>query len=162
MSCGNLLDWRFTKKARLMSQDISSSTRQKKWNAMFCTNRPATYKESVVTMTETINDVLLMLEIWFFDVSRMKQGCTSLIRDGRDPSSCTRLHDQGHIAYSTLMARISQTPGISSIYDVFILSQPRHLHAVSHTGLLNPTCRISLSFPSCQLWHFRMASCEFS
>jgi hypothetical protein len=33
----------------------------------------------------------------------------------------------GRIAYSTLMARRFQTPGISSIYDVSILSQPRHL-----------------------------------
>jgi hypothetical protein len=49
-------------------------------------------------------------------------GCTSLIRDGRDPSSCSRLQDQGHMAYSTLMARRSQTPGISSIYASFTLS----------------------------------------
>jgi hypothetical protein len=47
---------------------------------------------------------------------------------GRDLSSCIRLQDQGRIAYSTLMARRSQTLRISSIHDIFILSQPRHLH----------------------------------
>jgi hypothetical protein len=91
MSCGNLLDWRYTKKARLMMQDISNSTRQKKSDAMFCSGRPATYKEFVVTMTGTYNDDLSTLEIWSFTASRMKPGYTGLIRDGRDPSSCTRL-----------------------------------------------------------------------
>jgi hypothetical protein len=74
------------------------------------------------------NNNLSTLEIWSFTASRMRPGCTSLIHDGRDPSSCTRLQDQSRIAYSTLMARRSQTPGILSIYAVFILSQPRHLH----------------------------------
>jgi hypothetical protein len=137
MSCGNLLNWRCTKKVRLMTQDISNSTRQKKPDAMFCSSRPTIYKASVVTMTGTFNDDLSTLEIWSFVASRMKLGCTSLIRDGSDPSSCTRLQDQGHITYSTLMARRSQTPTISSIYDVFILSQPRHFHAASYTELLN-------------------------
>jgi hypothetical protein len=40
-------------------------------------------------MTGTFNDALSTLEIWFFDVSRMKPGCTSLIHDGRGLSSCT-------------------------------------------------------------------------
>jgi hypothetical protein len=74
---------------------------------------------AIVTMTGTFNDTLSMLEVWFFDVSRMNPGCTSLIRDGRGPSSCTKLQDQGRSAYSTLRARSFQTPGISSIYDVF-------------------------------------------
>jgi hypothetical protein len=60
-------------------------------DATFCSSRLATYKESVVTTIETFNDALSTLEIWFFDVSRMKPDCTSLIHDGRGPSSCTRL-----------------------------------------------------------------------
>jgi hypothetical protein len=127
MSYGNLLDWRCTKKARLMTQDISNSTRQKKSDAMFCSSRPATYKASVVTTTGTFNDDLSTLEIRSFTTSRTKLGCTSLIRDGRELSLCTRLQDQGRIAYSTLMAKRSQTPRISSIYAIFMLSQPRHL-----------------------------------
>jgi hypothetical protein len=39
------------------------------------------------------NDELSTLEIWSFAASRMKPGYTSLIHDGRDPSSCTRLQD---------------------------------------------------------------------
>jgi hypothetical protein len=72
------------------------------------------------------NDALSMLEIWFFDESRMRLVCTSLIHDERGLSSCTRLLDQGCIAYNTLMARRFQTPQISGIYAIFILSQPRH------------------------------------
>jgi hypothetical protein len=72
-------------------QDISNSTRQKKSDAIFCSSRPTTYKESVITATETFNDALSILEIWFFAIFRMKLGYTSLIRDGRDPSSCARL-----------------------------------------------------------------------
>jgi hypothetical protein len=101
MSYGNLLDWRCTKKVRQMMQDISNSTRQKKLDAMFCFSQPATCKESIVTTTKTFNDALSTLEIWSFAASRMKLGCISLIRDGRDPSSCTRLQNQGRIAYST-------------------------------------------------------------
>jgi hypothetical protein len=78
-------------------------------------------------MIETFNDALSTLEIWFFDESRMKPSCTSLTCDGRGLSSCTRLQDLGRIAYSTLMAKRFLIPGISSIYIVFILSQPRHL-----------------------------------
>jgi hypothetical protein len=89
---------------------------------MFCFSQPATYKASVITMTGTFNNVLSMLEIWSFAASRMRPGYTSLIRDGRDPSSCLRLQDQGRIAYCTLMARRSQTPGISSTYAVSTLS----------------------------------------
>jgi hypothetical protein len=76
---------RCTKQARLMTQDISNSTRQKKSDAMFCSSRPATYKASVVITTRTFNDDLSMLEIWSFAASRMKPGYTSLIHDGRDP-----------------------------------------------------------------------------
>jgi hypothetical protein len=54
-------------------------------------------------------------------------GYTSLTRDGRGLSSCTRLQALGHIAYSILMARRFLIPGISSIYAVLILSQPRCL-----------------------------------
>jgi hypothetical protein len=87
----------------------------------------ATYKESVVTMIGTFNDAILLLETWFFDKSRMKPGYTSLTHDGRGSSSCTRLQDQGRITYSTLMVRSFLIRGISSIYAVFILSQPIHL-----------------------------------
>jgi hypothetical protein len=76
-------------------------------------------------MIGMFNDVLSMLDIWFFDESRMTLGYTSLTRDGRGLSSCTRLQALGHIAYSTLMARRFLIPGISSIYAVFILSQPK-------------------------------------
>jgi hypothetical protein len=127
VSCGSLLDWSCMKKARLTVQDISNLTQLRKSDAMSYSSRPATYKESVVTMIGTFNNALLTLEIWFFDESRMKSGCTSLIRDGRGLSSCTRLQDKDHISYSTLMTRRFQTPGISSIYAISILSQPRHL-----------------------------------
>jgi hypothetical protein len=123
MSCGNLLDWRCKKKARLMMQNISNLTQQKRSDAMFCFSQPATYKASIATTTGIFKKDLSMLEIWSFAASRMKPGCTSLIRYGRDPSSCSGLQDQGRIAYSTLMARRSQTPGISSIYAIFTLSQ---------------------------------------
>jgi hypothetical protein len=99
---------------------------------MFCSSWPTTYKVSVVTTTGTFNDDLSTLEIWSFAASRMKLGCTSLIRDGMDPSSCTRLQDQGRIAYSTLMAKRFQTPGILIIYAVFILSEPRHLRMATY------------------------------
>jgi hypothetical protein len=65
----------------------------RKSNATSCSSRPVTYKESVITMTRMFNDALSMLEIRFFDVSRMKPGCTSSIRDKRGLSSCTRLQD---------------------------------------------------------------------
>jgi hypothetical protein len=52
---------------------------------------PATYKASVFTMTGTFNNDLSILMIWSFATSRMRPGCTSLIHDGRDLSSCSRL-----------------------------------------------------------------------
>jgi hypothetical protein len=64
-----------------------------------------------------------MLEIWFFDESRMIPGNTSLIHDGKDLSLCTRLHALDLIAYSTRMAKRYQILGILSIYVVFILGQ---------------------------------------
>jgi hypothetical protein len=73
-------------------------------------------------MIGTFNDALSMLEIWFFDESRMTPGYTSLTRDGKGLLSCTRLQDLGRIAYGTLMARRFLIPGISSIYVVFILN----------------------------------------
>jgi hypothetical protein len=91
--CGSLLDWRRLKKARLTPQDISSSTQLRKPDAMSCSSRPATYKQSVVTRTGTFNDALSTLEMWFFHESRMKLGYTSLTQDGRGLSSCTRLQD---------------------------------------------------------------------
>jgi hypothetical protein len=54
-----------------------SSTQLRKSDAMFCSSRPATYKESVVTTTRMFNDALSTLEIWFFDESRMTLGYTS-------------------------------------------------------------------------------------
>jgi hypothetical protein len=110
MSCGNLLDWRCTKRARLMMQDILSLIQQKNSDAMLCFSQLATYKASVITTTGTFKQELSTLVIWSFAASRTRPGCTSLIHDGRDPSSCSRLQDQGRIAYSTLMARRSQTP----------------------------------------------------
>jgi hypothetical protein len=101
-----------------------------KLDASSCSSRLATYKESIVTMTGTFNDALSMLEIWFFDESRMTPGYISLTRDWRGLSSCTRLQDLGRIAYSTLMTRRFPIPGISSMYIVFILSQPRHFLSV--------------------------------
>jgi hypothetical protein len=73
------------------------------------------------------NDALSMLEIWFFGKSKMMQGYTSLTRDGKGLSLCTRLKALGRTAYSILMARRFLIPGISSIYAVFTLNQPRHL-----------------------------------
>jgi hypothetical protein len=76
-------------------QDISNLTRQKKSDAMFCFNWPATCKMSVVTTTGTFKQDLSILEIWSFTASIVKPGCTSLIRDGRYPSLGSRLQDQG-------------------------------------------------------------------
>jgi hypothetical protein len=75
------------KKARLIVQDISNLIQLRKSDVTSCSNRPATYKKSVVAMTGTSNDALSMLEILFCDESRMKPGCTSLTRDGRSLSS---------------------------------------------------------------------------
>jgi hypothetical protein len=79
------------KKARLTLQDISSSTQLRKSDAVHYCNRPATYKEFVITTIGTFNDALSMLEIWFFDKSRMILVYTSLTHDGKDLSLCTRL-----------------------------------------------------------------------
>ena len=90
---------------------------------MHCCSRPATYKEFVVTTTVTFNDALSMLEIWFFDESRMIPSYTSLSHDGKDLSLCTRLQALDLIAYSTRMARMYQIHGILNIYVGFILDQ---------------------------------------
>jgi hypothetical protein len=73
-------------------------------------------------MTRTFSDTLSMLEVWFFDESRMTLDYTCLTRDGKGLTSCTRLQSLGHIVYSTLMAWRFLILGISSIYAVFILS----------------------------------------
>jgi hypothetical protein len=104
-------------------QDISSSTQLKKSDAMYCCNRPATYKEFVVTITGTFNDALSTLEIWFFDESGIILVYTSLIHDGKDLSSCTRLQALNLIAYNARMARRYQILGILNIYVGFILNQ---------------------------------------
>jgi hypothetical protein len=114
--------------ARLTLQDISSSTQLRKLDTTSCSSRPATYKESVITTTGTFNNALSMLEIWFFDESRMTPVYTTLTCDGKGLSSCTRLQALGHIGYSTLMARRFLIPGISNA--IFILNQPRHLLTV--------------------------------
>jgi hypothetical protein len=90
---------------------------------MYCSSRPATYKEFVVTTTGTFNNALSTLEIWFFDESRMIPGYTSLTHDGKDLLLCTRLQALDLIAYSTQMARRYQILRILSIYVVFILDQ---------------------------------------
>jgi hypothetical protein len=46
-----------------------------------------------------------MLEIWFFDESRMILVYTSLTHDGKDLSLCTRLQALDFIDYSTRMSR---------------------------------------------------------
>jgi hypothetical protein len=71
-------------------------------------------------MTGTFNGALSMLEIRFFDESRMILGYTSLTHGGKDLSSCTRLQALDLIGYSTWMAKMYQTHGILSIYVDFI------------------------------------------
>jgi hypothetical protein len=61
MSYGNLHDWTCRKKVRLMMQDISNLTQQKKSDAMSCSSRPATYKAFVVTMIGTFKKDLSTL-----------------------------------------------------------------------------------------------------
>jgi hypothetical protein len=78
-------------------------------------------------MTGTFNGALSMLEIRFFDESRMILGYTSLTHGGKDLSSCTRLQALGCIAYNILTPRRFLIPRISSIYAVFILDQPGYL-----------------------------------
>jgi hypothetical protein len=108
-------------KARLTLQDISSLTQPRKSDATYCSSRFATYKEFIVTATGTFSNALSMLEIWFFDKSRMTPDYTSLTHDGRDISLCKRLQALHLIAYSTLMAKRYQILGILRIYVVFIL-----------------------------------------
>jgi hypothetical protein len=62
-----------------------------------------------------------MLEIWFFDESRMIPGFTSLTHDGKDLSLCTRLQALDLIACKTRMARRYQIHGILNVYIGFIL-----------------------------------------
>jgi hypothetical protein len=104
-------------------QDISNLTQLRKSDAMYCSSRPVTYKSFIVTTTGTFNDALSTLEIWFFDESRMILGYTSLTRNGKDLSLCTRLHALDLIAYSILMARRYQILGILIIYVIFTLDQ---------------------------------------
>jgi hypothetical protein len=111
------------KKARLTPLDILSLTQLRKSDAMFCSSRPATYKELIVTTIGTFNDALSMSEIWFFDESRIIPGYTSLTRDGKGLSLCIRLQALDLISYSTLVARRYQILGILSIYIVFALDQ---------------------------------------
>jgi hypothetical protein len=94
---------------------------------MSYSSRPTTYKEFIVTTTGTFNDAVSTLEIWFFDEFRMIVGYTSLTRDGKGLSLCTRLQALDLITYSTLMAMRFLILGISSIYAVFILDQLGHL-----------------------------------
>jgi hypothetical protein len=79
------------KKVRLTLQDSLNLTQLRKSDVMHCCSRPVTYKEFVVTTTGTFNGALSMLEIWFFDESKMILGYTSLTHDGKDLSLCTRL-----------------------------------------------------------------------
>jgi hypothetical protein len=81
-------------------------------------------------MTETFNDALSMLKIWFFDASRMIPGYTSITHDVKGLSLCTWLQALDRIAYSIQMARRFLIPRILSIYVIFILNQPRHLLTV--------------------------------
>jgi hypothetical protein len=70
-------------KVRLTSLDISSLTQLRKSDAMSYSSQAATYKEFVVTTRGTFNDALSMLEIWFFNESRMIPGYTSLTHNGK-------------------------------------------------------------------------------
>jgi hypothetical protein len=62
-----------------------------------------------------------MLEIRFFDESRMIPGFTSLTLNEKDLSLCTRLQALDLIACSTWMARRYQIHVILNIYVGFIL-----------------------------------------
>jgi hypothetical protein len=68
-----------------------------------------------------------MLEIWFFDESRMIPGYTSLIYGGKDLSLCTRLQTLDLIAYTTRMGRRYQILGILNMYSVSSLINRKHL-----------------------------------
>jgi hypothetical protein len=62
-------------------------------------------------MTRMFNDALAMLEIWFFDESRMIPGYTSLTHDGKGLSLYRRLQALDLIAYSIVVI----VPGSSAI-----------------------------------------------
>jgi hypothetical protein len=72
-------------------------------------------------------NILFQSAHYLHGVHRYHDRNTSLTRDEKGLSSCTRLHALDLIAYSTVMARRFLIPGISSIYAVFILDQPKHL-----------------------------------
>jgi hypothetical protein len=72
-------------------------------------------------MIGMFNDALSMLEIWFFDESRMILVYTSLTHDGKGLSLCIRLQALDLIDYNTRMARRFQILGILNIYVGFIL-----------------------------------------
>jgi hypothetical protein len=74
-------------------------------------------------MIGMFNDALSILEIWFFDESRMILVYTSSTHDGKDPSLCTRLQTLDLSICSTLMARRYQILGILNIYVGLILDQ---------------------------------------
>jgi hypothetical protein len=103
------------KKARLTPQDISSLTQLRKSDAMSYSSRPTTCKESVVTTTGTFNEALAMLEIWFFDESRMIPGYTSLTPGGTSlPSGSSTSQSQCSLQIEWLP---SSTDGVAPPLD---------------------------------------------
>jgi hypothetical protein len=114
---------------------------------MYCSSRPATYKNFVVTTIGMFNDALSTLEIWFFNESRMISGYTSLIHGGKDLSLCTRLQALDLIAYNTRMVTRYQILGILSIYDIFILDQ-LEIYSIGAWRLI---LLVQLSFTGSQL-----------
>jgi hypothetical protein len=76
-------------------------------------------------MIGMFNDTLSILEIWFFDESRMIQGFASLTRDGKELSLCARSQALDLINYSTQVAKRYQTHGILNTYVGFILNSTR-------------------------------------
>jgi hypothetical protein len=104
-------------------QDSLNITQLRKSDAMHCCSRPVTYKDFVDTTIGMFNGALSMLEIWFFNESRMIPGYTSSAQDGKDLSLCTRLQALDLIDYSTRMARRYQIHGILNIYIAFTLDQ---------------------------------------
>jgi hypothetical protein len=63
---------------------------------------------------------LLVWEIWYYDVFKMKQACTSSIQDGKDLLLSLRLQDQDPTELPMLMAMKYPFLGISSTYTTFI------------------------------------------
>jgi hypothetical protein len=88
-----------------------------------------------------------MLEIWFFDESRMTPGYTSSTHDGKDLSLCTRLLALDLIDYGIWMAKRYQTNGILNIYIGFILDQLR----TSSIGAWRLILPVQLCFTSFRL-----------